>query len=122
MPESVTDSRGNRPWRRLGEIVDKVVKTGLRDGRKRFIMKILHPYCANVLNYSLEECLELDRKLIENSCKNFNHCSEIKERWLQYDLTRVKERGIKPKSLKKLEEEDPELYQLINNATTYNTT
>jgi len=93
--------------------VEKVIERGLPDGRKRFILYVLSAYLVDVKHLSEEEALEVIRGFIENSCMNYNKCDKIYDSFIRGDLARVRSKGIKPVSLEKLKERDPELYELI---------
>ncbi len=99
----------SEPKRR--EWIEKVISRGLRDGRKRFILKVLSPYLVNVLKLSDEEAFERIREFIDNSCRNHGNCEKIYESWVRGDLRRVRSKGIKPAKLESL---DDELRELIN--------
>jgi hypothetical protein len=77
----------------------------LPDGRKRFIL--------NVKGLSEEEALQVVQEFLENSCRNHGNCGKIYESFIRGDLRRVKSKGLRPVSLERLREKDPELYSLI---------
>jgi hypothetical protein len=96
--------------------IETIVNIGLPDGRKRFILFVLNPYCINVRKLDVEACLELARTFLENSCKNYGRCEKIGEGWVRNDLMRLARKAervdedgepevILPKSLKKMDRE-----------------
>ncbi|MCC6034226.1 MAG: DNA primase noncatalytic subunit PriX [Desulfurococcaceae archaeon] len=102
----------NRKPRRY-EWVEKIIEKGLPDGRKRFILYVLSAYLVNVKRLSEEEAIQVVQEFLENSCRNYNNCEKICESFIRGDLHRVKSKGLRPVSLEKLREKDPELYSLI---------
>jgi len=116
-PELVAQPSGqamlqaNRP--RRYEWVEKIIERGLPDGRKRFILCVLSAYLVNVKGLGEDEALEVVKEFLENSCRNYNNCGKVYESFIRGDLVRVRSKGIKPTSLEKLKEKDPELYKLI---------
>jgi hypothetical protein len=107
----------NRKPRRY-EWVEKIIGNGLPDGRKRFILYVLSAYLVNVKRLSEEEALQVVQEFLENSCRNHNNCEKIYDSFIRGDLQRVKSKGLKPITLKKLREKDPELYSLIEKTTS----
>jgi len=93
--------------------VERVIESGLPDGRHRFILYVLSAYLVNIKNLDIEEAHQIVKKFIENSCRNFNNCSKIYNSFILGDLKRVKEKGLKPASLKTIQENDPQLYSII---------
>jgi hypothetical protein len=96
--------------------IETIVNIGLPDGRKRFILSVLNPYCINVRKLDVEACLELARTFLENSCRNYKRCDKVGDGWVRNDLARLArkaERGDKdgepevilPKSLRKMDRE-----------------
>jgi hypothetical protein len=93
--------------------VEKVIESGLPDGRHRFILYVLSAYLMNVKQLSIEEAFQIAKRFVENSCRNFNNCSKVYDSFILGDLKRVKEKKLKPMSLKTLQQKDPELYNII---------
>jgi hypothetical protein len=93
--------------------VERVIESGLPDGRQRFILYVLSAYLVNIKNLGIEEAHQIVKKFIENSCKNFNNCSKVYDSFILGDLKRVKEKGLKPASMKTIQEKDPQLYSII---------
>jgi hypothetical protein len=93
--------------------VEKVIESGLPDGRHRFILYVLSAYLVNIKSLGIEEAHQIVKKFIENSCRNFNNCSKVYDSLILGDLKRVKEKGLKPASLKTIQEKDPQLYSII---------
>ncbi len=102
---------GSKP--RSWKWVEKVAEIGLPDGRKRFILYVLSPYLVNVAKMSFEDSFKVIKRFVDSSCINFGNCSKIYDSWILGDLKRVREKHVMPKSLKSIEEEDRELYNII---------
>ena len=96
------------------EWVEKVVERGLPDGRHRFILYVLSAYLMNVKQLSIEEAFQIAKRFVENSCRNFNNCSKVYDSFILGDLRRVKTKGVKPLTLKRIREKDPELYETLS--------
>jgi len=96
--------------------VEKIIERGLPDGRKRFILYVLSAYLVNIKGLGEEEALQVVQEFIENSCRNHGNCGKIYESFIRGDLRRVKSKGLRPASLERLREKDPELYSLIEQA------
>jgi len=93
-------------WRRSS-------RKGLPDGRKRFILYVLLAYLVNVRRLSEEEAIQVVQEFLENSCRNHNNCEKIYASFIRGDLQRVKSKGLRPVSIEKLREKDPDLHSLI---------
>lgn len=85
--------------------IEDVVEKGLPDGRKRFILYALTPYLATTLEVEEEEALEIVRRFLENSCRNWGACSRIYEAWIRSSFRGAKRKKIKPTRLESLDEE-----------------
>ncbi|MEM2472767.1 MAG: DNA primase noncatalytic subunit PriX [Sulfolobales archaeon] len=96
--------------------IEAIISIGLPDGRKRFILSALNPYCINVRKLDVEACLELARTFLENSCRNYKRCDKIGEGWVRNDLARLARKAervdedgepavILPKSIGKMDRE-----------------
>jgi hypothetical protein len=96
--------------------IEAIVNIGLPDGRKRFILSVLNPYCINVKRLDIEACLEFAKAFLENSCRNYKRCDEIGEGWVRNDLARLARKAervdkdgepevILPRSLRKMDRE-----------------
>jgi hypothetical protein len=93
--------------------VEKIIEKGLPDGRKRFILYVLSAYLVNVKGLSEDEAIQVVQEFLENSCRNHGNCGKVYESFIRGDLRRVKSKGLRPASLERLKEKDPELYSLI---------
>ena len=102
-PHPQLGSRGDmNGWRRSS-------RKGLPEGRKRFILYVLSAYLVNVKRLSEEEAMQVVQEFLENSCRNYNNCEKIYDSFIHGDLQRVKSKGLKPTTLEKLREKDPDL-------------
>jgi len=104
-------STGRKP--RRYEWVEKIIEKGSPDGRKRFILYVLSAYLVNVKRLSEEEALHVVQEFLENSCRNYSNCGKVYESFIRGDLRRVRSKGLKPVSLEKLREKDPELCSIV---------
>jgi hypothetical protein len=93
--------------------VEKVVEKGLPDGRKRFILYVLSAYLVNVKRLDEDEAMQVVQEFLDNSCRNYGRCEKVYESFIRGDLQRVKSKGLRPATLEKLSEKDPELHSLI---------
>jgi len=96
--------------------VERVIERGLPDGRHRFILYVLSAYLVNVKKLSERDAYQVVKEFIENSCRNFSNCSKVYDSFILGDLRRVKSKGVKPLTLKRIRERDPELYEILSNA------
>lgn len=78
----------------------------ITQGRKRIFALIICPYLVNVKKLSLEEC----EKIITEYFDGY-----IPKSTIRYKLNEVYRKGILPYSLKNMQDNDPELYQIIVN-------
>jgi hypothetical protein len=95
------------------EWVEKIIKKRLPDGRKRFILYVLSAYLMIVKRLSEEEAIQVVQEFLENSCRNHGNCGKVYESFIRGDLQRVKSKGLKPTTLEKLREKDPELCSIV---------
>ncbi|MEB3764861.1 MAG: DNA primase noncatalytic subunit PriX, partial [Desulfurococcales archaeon] len=93
--------------------IESILRNGLPDGRKRFILWVASRYLVNVKGLGLDEALGELEGFLEASCRNHGNCSRIYTSWLRSVLRAVKEGGYKPPSLRILEKKYPDLYQLL---------
>jgi hypothetical protein len=96
--------------------VEKIIERGLPDGRKRFILYVLSAYLVNIKGLGEEEALQVVQEFLDNSCRNHGNCGKIYESFIRGDLRRVKSKRLRPMSLEKLREKDPELYSIVEKA------
>ena len=89
--------------------IEKVLNEGLPDARKRFILYVASRYLVNVKGLSEEEAI---KKLEEFYYKKGG--GKVYESWLKSVVRGVKNKGLLPWSLKRIEERDKEMYSLIS--------
>jgi len=94
-------------------LVEKVVEKGIPDRRKRFILYVLSAYLANVKRLDEDEAFRVVEEFLDNSRRNYGKCEKVYESFIRGDLQRVKSKGLRPTTLEKLREKDPELHSLI---------
>ena len=82
--------------------------TGLPDGRKRVLFYWLIPYWVTVEGKTPEEVLELANEWISRQGG-----AKIYSSWILSEAENVRSKGIKPWSVRKVEQIDPELVKLL---------
>jgi len=98
-----------KPRKANYEWIDKVLEKGLPDARKRFILYVASRYLVNVKGLSEEEAI---KKLEEFYYKGGG--GKVYESWLKSVIKGVKSKGLLPWTLKRIEERDKEMYELIS--------
>ncbi len=93
--------------------VEEVVRKGLPDGRRRFILYTLTPYLATVRRVSEEEGVETVKEFLEASCRNHGACGKVYDSWVRAALRGAARKGVKPRGLRSWGERDPEVLRLI---------
>ncbi|WP_338600719.1 DNA primase noncatalytic subunit PriX [Sulfolobus tengchongensis] len=88
--------------------IDKVLEKGLQDSRKRFILYVASRYLVNVKGVSEEEAINLLKEFYYKS-----QSGKVYESWLKSVIRGVKNKGLLPWSLKRIEERDKEMYNEI---------
>ena len=101
--------RYNRNFTNTGKIsyIEKLLQTKITDGKKRIFALVLCPYLVNIRKLTLEECEKILIEYFDNS---------ISRSIINYKLKEVYKKGILPYSLKRMQDNDPELYQIIQEA------
>ncbi|BCU68231.1 hypothetical protein HS7_16680 [Sulfolobales archaeon HS-7] len=106
------DVYGNFPIPIVNKItygwIDTVLKTGLKDGRKRFILYVGSRYLCNIKQLSDDECLRILREFYVKGG------DRIYDTWIRSVIRGVKSKRLKPWSLKKIRNTYPELYEEIS--------
>lgn len=92
-----------------GEIkyIENLLKQKPQDGKQRIFAMILCPYLANVKQLPLEEC----ESILSNYFGNY-----IPKQLIRYKLKEVSRKGILPYGISKMQDHDPELYNIIINS------
>lgn len=93
--------------------IEKIIKNGVPDGRNRLILYVISRYLVNIKKLNDEEALNQINEFINNSCKNYNNCSQIYKSWIINVIGKVKNGKWKPWSMEKIRNSDPELYKII---------
>ncbi len=105
--------RTERDRRERYRWVQKIIDSGVPDGRARLILYIISRYLMNVLRLSLEDAEREVKIFLDNSCSKYGKCGGIYKSWIRSVLRGVARGGWKPKSLEKLKTEDPQLYETV---------
>ncbi len=100
-----------RPKKVNYDWIEKVLENGLEDGRKRFILYVASRYLVNVKGLSEEQALEVLKGFAAK-----RGSGKVYESWMRSVLRGVKSKGLKPWSLKRLQEKDPELFKQVESA------
>ncbi|AFZ70175.1 hypothetical protein Calag_0406 [Caldisphaera lagunensis DSM 15908] len=93
--------------------IEKIIKNGVPDGRTRLILYVISRYLINVKKLNDEEALNQINEFINNSCKNYNNCSQIYKSWIINVIGKVKNGKWKPWNMDKIRNSDPELYKVL---------
>ena len=99
--------KGNYEW------IEKLLKTGVPDGRHRLILYVISRYLVNVKGLTEDEALKVIHDFLDLSCKNFKNCSKVYDSWIKNVVRKVKEGGWKPWSLDKIKSADPDLFSKL---------
>lgn len=87
--------------------IEKVLEKGMPDCRKRFILYVASRYLVNVKGMDENEAV---KQLEEFYYKNGG---KVYESWLKSVVRGVKAKKLLPWSLKRIEEKDKEMYEMI---------
>ena len=97
-----------RPRKANYDWIEKVLEKGLEDGRKRFILYIASRYLVNVKGLSEDQAMEVIREFAKKKGSG-----KVYDSWVRSVLRGVKAKGLKPWTLKRLQERDPELFKQV---------
>jgi len=89
--------------------IENILQNKIIHGRKRIFALIICPYLVNVKKLSLEEC----ERIITDYFDGY-----VPKNTITYKLNDVYKKGILPYSLKNMQNNDPELYQIVSNCTS----
>mgnify|MGYP001770647549 CR=1 FL=1 len=95
------------------EWIEKLLNSGVPDGRHRLILYVISRYLVNVKGLSERDASDEISDFLSRSCKNFGNCTKVYESWIRNVVTKVKAGGWKPWTLTKIKERDPDLYDII---------
>jgi len=98
--------------------IERILKRGLEDGRKRFILYCASRYLLNVKEYSIDKALEMLEEFVLKSMElpGFSGSGRIYSSWIRSVLNGVKNKKLLPYSLEKLCQLDQELCNIVENA------
>lgn len=106
----LTENEQNAIRKRTGFVggtipyIENLLQRRITDGRIRACNLILIPYLINVRNLSISETTDLLYDYFER---------HIEKKLITYECDRVMKRGVRPYSLAKMREIDPELYRIV---------
>ena len=104
---------GRRGALRRYSWVERLIESGVPDGRSRLILYVVSRYLLNVKGLDVDEAFEVVKAFIARSCERYGNCSKIYDSWIRNVLRHVKRGGWKPWSLERIKREDPELYAVV---------
>ena len=84
--------------------IENILQNKIIQGRKRIFALVICPYLVNVKKLSLEKCEQIIIDYFDG---------HIPKNTIRYKLNEVYKKGILPYSLKNMQENDPELYEII---------
>jgi hypothetical protein len=87
--------------------IENILKVKITDGKKRIFALVLCPYLVNVKKLPLQEC--------ENILVNY-FGNSISRQSIRYKLNEVYKKSILPYSLKNMQNNDYELYKIIQDS------
>jgi len=94
--------------------IERLLRSGVPDGRSRLILYVLSRYLVNVRGLSDEEAVAEIEAFIEASCRNHGNCSKIYRSWVRNVVKHVRRGGWRPWSLARIQRDDPELYEVVS--------
>lgn len=115
-PLYIVPRKGNKSCKeKKWMYIEKVLKRGLEDGRKRFILYCASRYLVNVKEYSIDKALEILEEFVTKSMElpGFSGSGKIYSSWIRSVLNGVKNKKLLPYSLKKLCNMDQELCSIL---------
>ncbi len=106
-----TPIRGD--YRRAYAWIEKLIESGVPDGRSRLILYVISRYLVNIRKLSLEESERIIDAFLENSCRNHGNCGKVYKSWVRRVLEAVKAGGWRPWSISRIRENDRQLYEIV---------
>lgn len=83
--------------------IERLLQTPISDIRHRTVNLILAPYLVNTKGLEVEQATKIINDYIEK-CKEIDPDTKINERYIQYQCTYAKKRGLKPLSFERAKE------------------
>lgn len=98
------------------EYIARLLLHPVTDGRNRLLWLVLAPYAVSILRLEREKAIDLVREYLE-ACHELNPCQDVLDKVEQYvDNAANVENGLKPPKLETLQESDPELFEIVQQA------
>ena len=107
--DSLQNKRQNRNFSNSnGKItyIENILQNKITDGKKRIFALILCPYLVNIRKSTLDE----SQRILVDYFDGY-----IPKNTIRYKLNEVYKKGILPYSIKNMQENDPELYDIVMN-------
>lgn len=92
-----------RPGKGTEEWIERLLQTPIADVRHRTVNLILAPYLVNTKGYEVDQAMKIISDYIER-CKQIDPNTKINDRYIQYQCSYAKRRGLKPLSLERAKE------------------
>jgi hypothetical protein len=93
----------------------KLLMKPVRDGRHRLLWLVIAPYFVTILKQSREDAIKYTTEYFE-TCNDLAPCSDVLSSVSEFVDHAITE-GLYPPHLETLEESDPDLFQIIIEAT-----
>jgi hypothetical protein len=98
------------------EYIAKLLLNPVSDGRNRLLWLVLAPYAVSILKLDREKAIDLVTEYIK-ACHELKPCQDVIDKVEQYvDNAANVENGLKPPHLDTLQQSDPELYEIVQEA------
>ena len=101
-------------YRKAYAWVEKLIESGVPDGRSRLILYVISRYLINVKRLSMEESERVIDAFLDNSCRNHGNCGKVYRSWVRRVLESVKSGGWRPWSMSRIRENDRQLYEIVS--------
>jgi hypothetical protein len=101
-------------YRKAYAWVEKLIESGVPDGRSRLILYVISRYLINVKRLSMEESERVIDAFLDNSCRNHGNCGKVYRSWIRRVLESVKSGGWRPWSMSRIKENDRQLYEIVS--------
>ena len=98
------------------EYIAKLLLCTVSDGRNRLLWLVLAPYAVSILKLNRDGAVALVTEYMQ-ACHELNPCQEVLNKVEQY-VDYAAQMGLKPPHLKTLQQNDPELFEIVQQATS----
>ena len=105
--------RNQNQSNRYTRLIDSLLENGIEDHRKYILRKILPRYLINIRGFTDEQCHDILYNWLDVKCRALHDLDFKPDDLLKSDIRYARKSGVKSISLKRLQEENPELYQRL---------